>query len=215
MHKSTLGPGSTNCDLFSLLLHSWHPLFFPSRGRTKTHCAACRFWPVNNCPDRVYSVLGGGRQAGRGVGAIRSSCREITDAYHVCVRVVAVACGGGEKGARMWGVGAPGTIGSDNERPQSWSDLEKRGAVMKWGGKSRCARVRVHAFSSKERRGANVGSSRARRRPFNGSFSRTFQVEATANKWLKVQAKHVSSLSPGPPSERHRQVPRVGTRQSC
>lgn len=40
----------------------------------------------------------------------------------------------------MWGVGAPGTMGSDNERPQSWLDLEKgvggggggeAGAVMK------------------------------------------------------------------------------------
>lgn len=30
---------------------------------------------------------------------------------------------------------------------------------------------------------------------FNSSSSRTFQVEATANKWLKVQVKYVSFLS--------------------
>lgn len=31
---------------------------------------------------------------------------------------------------------------------------------------------------------------------FNSSFSRAFQVEATANKWLKVQVKYASFLSP-------------------
>lgn len=60
--------------------------------------------------------------------------------------------------------------------------------------------MRERVCTSKERRSAHVRSSQTRRQPFNGSFSRTFQVEATANKWLKVQAKYVSSLSL-PPSE--------------
>lgn len=105
------------------------PFFSLSRGRTKTHYAACRFWPVNNCPDRVYSVRGGSRLRRRGL-------TQLLQRNNRCLSCLRESSGGGVwgwKGARMWDAGALGTNGSDNKRPQSWLDMEKRGTVIEWG----------------------------------------------------------------------------------
>lgn len=115
-----------------------------------------------------------------------------------------------------WGPG-DGRLRTMNALSPGWT--WRRGAQLWSEGEVKvckeCARARM--FSPQKRGGARASAPRepSERQPFNGSFSRTFQVEATANKWLKVLARCVSLPSPGPPLRAHRQVPRVGTRQSC